>query len=108
MPFLAVFKGSFTNFLKGNIRTNLANYRRDDKWIQEIGSRATRDLETRLELKASLSLDSPDKENLKDLENAIRVHKLLKHLTPVQARDPRIWTRLCHVECWSYMRERWP
>jgi hypothetical protein len=94
MPFLTVFKGSFTNFLKGNIKTNLTNYRRDDKWVQDIGSRTTRDLETRLELKSSLTLDDPDKDDLKDLENAIRVHKLLKQLTPVQARDPRIWARL--------------
>jgi len=27
---------------------------------------------------------------------------------PLQARDPRLWTRLSHVEFWPYMRSRWP
>ncbi len=59
-------------------------------------------------MKTAISLDEPDGENLKDLENAIRVHKALQQLTPLQARDPRVWTRLAHVDCWRYMRERWP
>ena len=25
----------------------------------------------------------------------------------MQARDPRLWTRLCHEEFWEYMRLRW-
>ncbi len=29
-------------------------------------------------------------------------------LSPLQARDPRLWTRLSHIECWAYMRKRWP
>jgi len=33
---------------------------------------------------------------------------MLRSLTPLQARDPRVWARLCHVECWDYMRARWP
>ena len=36
------------------------------------------------------------------------IHKLLSQLTPLQARDPRLWTRLAHVDCWQYMRKRWP
>jgi len=73
-----------------------------------LGSRGSRDLETKFELKASLDLDEPEDRNLKDLENAIRVHKALRHLTPLQARDPRLWTRFTHVVFWSYMRKRWP
>lgn len=38
----------------------------------------------------------------------IRFHRALRHLTPLQARDPRIWTRLAHMEFWPYMRLRWP
>lgn len=42
-----------------------------------------------------------------DYENSIRIYNELKHLTRRQASDPSLWNRLCHVECWNYMRERW-
>jgi len=65
-------------------------------------------METSLDTKAPLDLIEPTDGDLKDTENAIRVHKALPHLTPLQARDPRLWTRLAHVELWPYMRKRWP
>jgi hypothetical protein len=108
MPFLTVFRNNFVNGLRTNVLANLDKYSRNDKWVLDVGSRSARDLETRIEVKSAPSLDDPDKDNLKDLENAIRVHKLLRHLTPLQARDPRLWTRLVHIECWQYMRRRWP
>jgi hypothetical protein len=109
MPFLTVFRNTFVTSLLGNVGSNLDKYRRNDKWALELGSQSTRDLPTRIEIKSPLSLDEPDEDNnLKDLENAIRVHKALNQLTPLQARDPRLWTRLTHVDCWSYMRKRWP
>jgi hypothetical protein len=108
MPFLTIFRGSFVSSLRANIESNLDKYLRNDKWVTEIGHKSVRDLETRIEIKGPFDLDEPDSDNLKDLENAIRVHKLLQHLTPLQARDPRLWTRLAHVECWQYMRKRWP
>jgi hypothetical protein len=108
MPFLTVFRNAFTNSLLNNVDANLERYRRNDKWVTELASASARDLPTRIEMKSALNLDEPDETNLKDLENAIRVHKFLSHLTPLQARDPRLWTRLTHVDCWSYMRKRWP
>jgi Family of unknown function (DUF6339) len=108
MPSLTVFRNAFVNALRANVAANLDKYRRNDKWVLELASRSARDLDTRIEIKSALNLDEPDDDNLKDLENAIRVHKLLRQLTPLQARDPRLWTRLVHVECWQYMRKRWP
>ncbi len=108
MSFLTIFRDSFTNGLRANIAANLSKYRRDDRWVLEIGTRGSRDIETRIEMKSALNLDEPDDGNLKDLENAIRVHRALKDLTPIQARDPRLWTRIAHVDAWNYMRKRWP
>jgi hypothetical protein len=108
MPFLTVFRNVFVGALRANVAANLDKYRRSEKWVSEVGSRATRDLETRIEVKGAFALDDPAEDNLKDLENAIRVHKLLPQLTALQARDPRLWTRLAHVDCWPYMRKRWP
>jgi len=49
----------------------------------------------------------PEGDDRKDYENAVLLHRAFPTLTPLQARDPRLWTRLAHVECWSYMRKRW-
>ena len=106
MPFLTIFRGAFVGSLRSNIAVNLDKYLRNDAWVKEIGNRTIRDLETRIELKGSIELE-PDPDKEKDLENAIRVHKALQQLTPLQARDPRLWTRLAHNECWQYMRTRW-
>jgi len=108
MPSLTVFRRAFATTLLGNVGANLEKYRSNDRWFSAFGSQSTRDLQTRIEIKTALTLDEPDDDNLKDLENAIRVHKLLSQLTPLQARDPRLWARLTHVDCWQYMRKRWP
>jgi hypothetical protein len=108
MPFLTIFRQSFADALKNNVPNNLSNYRREDKWVTQLGTRTSREIETRVETKSAMSLDEPDDDNLKDFENAVRVHKCLQQLTPLQARDPRVWTRFAHVDCWKYMRARWP
>src|SRR5882762_1693121 len=107
MPALTAFRNAFTTGLLGNVKVNLEKYRSNAPWALGLGSPSSRDLVTKIELKNSLKLDEPDENNLKDLENAIRIHTVLK-LTPLEARDPRIWTRLTHVDCWNYMRKRWP
>ncbi len=108
MQKLVIFRNSFVNVLRVNISEHLAMYQRDDSWVGQHGTRASRDIDTQVELKSSLELDEPMEGNLKDLENAIRVHRALRHLTPLQARDPRLWTRISHVDGWKYMRKRWP
>jgi Family of unknown function (DUF6339) len=107
VPSLTVFRNSFVNALRANIDTNLDKYQRSDSWISEIGQRSSRDLETSIEIKSPIALEEPKKGDFKDIENAIRLHKLLPRLTLLQARDPRLWTRLVHVDCWKYMRQRW-
>jgi len=104
---LTIFKETFVNTLRGSVDPNLSRYAEDNSWVSELGIKSQRELETSVELKAPLELLEPANGDLKDIENAIRVHKALPHLTPLQARDPRLWTRLAHVENWPYMRKRW-
>ncbi|MGH7953216.1 MAG: DUF6339 family protein [Limisphaerales bacterium] len=86
----------------------MQKYREENSWVSEISVKSQREMQTSVELKAPLELLEPTENgDLKDIENAIRVHKALPQLTPLQARDPRLWTRLAHVECWPYMRKRW-
>lgn len=42
-----------------------------------------------------------------DAENAITIHKALKNLMPIQARQESIWVYLCFTKCWDYMSLRW-
>ena len=104
---LTILKETFVNTLRGSVRPNLPKYCEDMAWVSELGVKSQRELQTSVELKAPLELLEPTNGDLKDIENAIRVHKALPQLTPLQARDPRLWTRLTHVECWPYMRKRW-
>ena len=108
MPTVTIFKESFVHSLRGSVRANLKKYGDDDSWASDVAVKSQREIETTLELKEPFELLEPVNGDLKDIENAIRVHKALPHLTPLQARDPRLWTRLTHVEAWPYMRKRWP
>ena len=108
MSTLIIFKETFVNSLRGSVRANLPKYNEDSPWISELGVKSQREMETSADLKAPLELLEPTNGDLKDIENAIRLHKALPYLTPLQARDPRLWTRLTHVEGWAYMRKRWP
>ena len=102
---LSVLRGNFLNKLQGSISENLRRYEEDKAWLDEVSE--AHSFPTGVELAAPLQLLDPDGDDLKDVENAKRLHKALPNLSPVQARDPRLWARLAHVEFWSYMRKRW-
>lgn len=42
-----------------------------------------------------------------EVKNSLVVWEGLTGMTPALARDERLWTRLCHVECLNFARERW-
>lgn len=108
MKSIRVLKDAFTNKLRGTISHNLSHYKQEKPWLGDFAGSDHWELETNLVPAEPLKLLEPSGENLRDIENAIRMYKSLPSLTPVQARDPRLWTRLTHVELWSYMRKRWP
>ena len=108
MKHLSIFKESFVHGLRSSIIRNVARYEKNSSWTHEIGAQSSREMRTSVEPRAELSLIKPAEGNLQDIENAIRVHTALRHLTLLQARDPRLWARLVHVEFWDYMRSRWP
>src|ERR1035438_1672416 len=114
MPNLAIFKSTFVDTLRAGAAKNLTRYMADPLWVTTVGAKADRDLPTSMVLRESLDLIVPDAgasvqdRAAKDLDNAIRAHKALPELTRLQARDPRLWTRLTHLDLWPYMRRRWP
>jgi len=42
-----------------------------------------------------------------EIRNSLLVYQGLQGMTPALAREERLWTRLCHVECLDYARRRW-
>jgi len=107
MSTLVIFKSTFVNGLRSSIRPNLNKYLRDAPWVAEVSTKTSREMQTPVEPAETLHLELPQDGDLKDLENAIRMHRALRTLSPLQARDPRLWTRLAHVDFWQYMRLRW-
>lgn len=108
MDTISIYKNALVEKLKANVTENIAKYEADSPWVASLYPSDNRELASTLEIIAPLSLILPEKDDLKDLENAIRIHKALPHLTRVQARDPRLWTKLAHEDFWQYMRLRWP
>lgn len=110
---LSIFTESFTGRLKTTVPEHLGRYQDVETWVEEFAAGGRWELQTSVEpelpskLKLAALLSNPENGNLKDLENSISLHKALRILTPIQARDPRLWARLCHVEFWPYMRARW-
>ena len=108
MSSAVIFKSTLVYALRSSVRMNLKKYLQNDLWVAEVSTKSSRDMQTGVEITEPLCLDYPENGNLKDTENAIRFHKALRHLTPLQASDPRLWTRMTHVDFWQYMRMRWP
>jgi len=108
MSSVVIFKSTLVNALRSSVRMNLNKYLQNDTWVAEVSTKSARDMVTGVEVTEPICLHSPEDGDLKDTANAIGFHKTLRHLTPLQARDPRLWTRMSHVDFWQYMRQRWP
>lgn len=106
MP-LFIMRENFVDRLRLSVRGNERRYKQNKPWVDEFADGSSWFIKTTIEPTGKLELVPPDGDDLKDIENAILLHKALSFLTPLQARDPRLWTRLAHVEHWAYMRKRW-
>jgi hypothetical protein len=104
---IEVFKERFVEQLLDAVPKRIPLYRKEQPWVLSTAPRSEAVLESNLSFRVPLNLELPEGKNLYDLENAIRLHKALPKFSRLQARDPRLWTRLAHVECWSYMVKRW-
>ena len=106
MP-LDLFRNAHVRQLRDGVPANLGRYAEPKPWADRKPGADRIVFKAALEPAAPLKLELPAGGDLKDLENAQIVHRAFPNLTPLQARDRRLWTRLTHVECWAYMRKRW-
>lgn len=97
--------------LQANIPSNYHKYTESKSWLEAYFSGNGWAVDSNTLKGASFSLVSPGSKldfSDSDLENTRILYPALKHLTPLQASDPRLWTYLTHVTHWDYMRKRWP
>ena len=52
-------------------------------------------------------LDGSVRSSAADYENSLIIWEALQRLSPSLANEERIWTRLSHIECFEYSRDRW-
>lgn len=67
-------------------------------------------IETRsvtIDLDLLSNLDGDDRSAEADAKNSKTIFAAMSGMTPAIATDERIWTRLSHLECLSYSRQRW-
>ncbi len=104
---LKLFSAAFVEQVVGDIETNLDKYHSGD--FSEIAREIGWVIETtsaRWDPAIASQLD-PANTPEAEFKNSLLVYKGLEGMTPALARDERIWTRLCHVECLDYARNRW-
>jgi hypothetical protein len=104
---LDLFREPYERRLRRTVPDNLDRYAERKPWAGKATGPEPILLPSSLEPAAPLTLEPPDGKDKKDFENSVRVHAAFPTLTRRQARDPRLWVRLTHVECWEYMRKRW-
>jgi hypothetical protein len=104
---LEIYREAAVNALAAAIPQNLGKYNSSKSWAASVSGLVSSTIPTKLEPTRKIELEFPEDGEHHDFRNAVRLHKALPDLTPLQARDPRLWTRLAHVDCWDYMRARW-
>ena len=93
--------------LHKNIKTNLDLYKNGNfldlsqnvGWEMELES-VTVDTSQLGKLEMASGTDA-------EIRNSLIIFNAFDGMTPNLAREERIWTRLSHVECFEYSRERW-
>jgi hypothetical protein len=98
-----IFQERAVNLLQASVRENLLQYNSDDVWAD----RKDLTIESRLDSLSAVELLMPSQEGTKDIDNAKILFLHLRKLDRTQAADSRLWTYLCHVTFWRYMRKRW-
>jgi hypothetical protein len=102
-------KGNSLDRLRSNVEANQANYAKEKPWLDSYFGDSNWFVDSDIVAADSIELQSPtSRTETFDLENTRTVYSALKHLTPVQASDPRLWAYFTHVSHWDYMRKRWP
>lgn len=108
MTALKLFTTPFVMYLRDAIPQNIDGYLSGDLTRMFSGYTGTKEIDTKIEWDDGCELRTPQGDITYDLLNAIEIHRHLGALTPAQATDQRLWTRLSHIEFRKYMQQRFP
>ncbi|MFM9281360.1 DUF6339 family protein [Paenibacillus jiagnxiensis] len=93
--------------LKALEHIQVKKYEADEPWVDDSWSVPSNLVIPDIQLKVSVYTDGRRPEHF-DLENVRTLYGALKHLTPAEASNERLWAYLTHSTFWTYMRSRWP
>ncbi|WP_090799695.1 DUF6339 family protein [Paenibacillus sp. GP183] len=83
-------------------------YQSDEPWIDESWAIPSNIVAPEIVfLKHSLRVEGKRAIHF-DLENVKTLYAALKHLSPAEASNERLWSYLTHSTFWKYMHSRWP
>ena len=109
MDKLSFLKQNSLDRLQANITSNHHRYLDKAPWLNTYFTGASWLQESNVIQAPAFELHMPvSKTEPRDLDNARIVYTALKHLSPLQASDARIWAYMTHATQWEYMRKRWP
>ena len=103
---LNYFSAKAIETLRASIQANLKNYTSEgfDEFVDEPDWTVSLSLEVDLGPLGDLD---PSGTPQAEIENSILVWRALSAVKPSLAYEEGIWTRLTHVECLGYSRQRW-
>jgi hypothetical protein len=103
------FKEATLDKLRASVEKNLALYRNGEfsDFVVPVDE-VSRPLAGEFDEDVLRNLNSPTHDELFDAENSLLLFDAFKLLTPLQAREERIWAYECHTRCLDYVRNRWP
>jgi len=96
--------------LKTDLPQNLPKYQEDkNHWLHHYSEAKglKHPFETTIEVESFPELIKADGTALDDIDATMVLYQWLASLTPVQAREERLWTWLTHTVGYEYVRVRW-
>lgn len=108
MPKASFLREAQLERLRQNIAPNAKRYSAAEPWLSDYFGADAWYLQSSIDMPDGTDLKPPvSRPELLDLANTRTLYTALRHLSPIQAADERLWVYLSHVTYWDYMRKRW-
>lgn len=104
---IRILKDAAISILKKDIKDNIDKYVSNVEWIDDYFK--AKNIENYY-INSNIQVESFELEcgdQSKDSINAVILHKALKNLLPIHARDEKLWAYLTHTIGYGYMKSRW-
>lgn len=95
--------------LRVNLNGNIKHYAdKSNDWIYSYFGEESPFVEYKQEFpEFKLSFNTEDDVGKNDVKNTMILYSAMKNLTDTQATDERLWSGMCHCDCWNFLQTRW-